>query len=182
MALRAKKTQPGKVEAIEAVGAKIASSTDFIFTDYRGLTVEQITALRGQLRAKNAEYHIVKNNFARIAFEQKQFPNVSDLLVGPTAVAFTQADSNEVAKIILDFGKETSVRLKGGLVDKAFYDKVQMEAFSKLPGKSQLLSMLMSAMNAPMQNLVYALNGIPTKLVRTLQAVADQKGSQESAE
>lgn len=177
MALRAKKTQPSKVEAIEAVGAKIAASSDFIFTDYRGLTVEQITALRAQLREKNAEYHIVKNNFARIAFEQKQFPDVANLLVGPTAVAFATKDSNEVAKIILEFGKETSVKLKGGLVDKDVYDKVQMEAFSKLPGKSQLLSMLMSAMNAPLQNLVYALNGVPTKLVRTLQAVADKKGA-----
>jgi len=178
MALRAKKTQPSKVEAIEAVGAKIDASSDFIFTDYRGLTVEQITALRGQLRAKNAEYHIVKNNFARIAFERKQFPDVSSFLVGPTAVAFSKADSNEVAKIILEFGKEAPVALKGGLVDKGIYDKAQMEAFSKLPGKSQLLSMLMSAMQAPLQNLVYAMNGVPTKLVRTLQAVADQKAGQ----
>ncbi|MBN2873680.1 MAG: 50S ribosomal protein L10 [Spirochaetales bacterium] len=175
MALRAKKTQPAKVEAIEAVGAKIAASSDFIFTDYRGLTVQQITALRGQLREKNAEYHIVKNNFARIAFERSELPDVSSMLVGPTAVAFATVDSNEVAKIILDFGKEASVQLKGGIVDKAFYGKEQVEAFSRLPGKSQLLSMLMSAMNAPLQNFVYALNGVPTKLVRTLQAVADQK-------
>ncbi|HUW69588.1 MAG TPA: 50S ribosomal protein L10 [bacterium] len=178
MALRAKKTQPGKTEAIAAVGAKIEASSDFIFTDYRGLTVGQITNLRDQLRAKNAEYHIVKNNFARIAFEQKQYPDVSSLLVGPTAVAFTQADSNEIAKILLDFGKEAPVKLKGGLVDRAFYDPRQMEAFSKLPGRNQLISMLMSAMNAPLQNLVYALNGVPTKLVRTLQAVADQKSAQ----
>ncbi len=178
MALRAKKTQPGKVEAIEAVGAKIASSSDFIFTDYRGLTVQQITALRDQLRAKNAEYHIIKNNFARIAFERGKFPDVSGMLVGPTAVAFTKADSNEVAKVLVDFGKEAPVKLKGGLVEKAFYNAAQMEAYSRLPGKKQLLSMLMSAMNAPLQNLVYALNGVPTKLVRTLQAVADQKGSQ----
>ena len=175
MALRAKKTQPGKVEAIEAVGAKINASADFIFTDYRGLTVEQITALRGQLRAKNAEYHIIKNNFARIAFERNQFPNVSKLLVGPTAVAFTKTDSNEIAKILIDFGKEAPVKLKGGLIEKIVYDDKQMDAYSKLPGKSQLLSMLMSAMNAPLQNLVYANNGVPTKLVRTLQAVADKK-------
>ena len=176
MALRAKKTQPGKVEAIEAVGAKIASSSDFIFTDYRGLTVQQITALRDQLRAKNAEYHIIKNNFARLAFERLKYPDVSGVLVGPTAIAFAKDDSNEVARILVDFAKEHPVvKLKGGLVDKAFYDQTQVEAFSKLPGKSQLISMLMSAMKAPLQNLVYAMNGVPTKLVRTLQAVADQK-------
>lgn len=177
MALRAKNTQPSKVAAIEAVGAKIAAASDFIFTDYRGLTVEQITALRDQLREKNAEYHIIKNNFARIAFERGQFPDVSGLLVGPTAVAFAKVDSNEVAKVLVDFGKEAPVKIKGGLVDKAVYSAAQMDAFSKLPGKKQLLSMLMSAMNAPLQNLVYALNGVPTKLVRTLQAVADKKGA-----
>jgi large subunit ribosomal protein L10 len=176
MALRGKKLQPSKIEAIEAITAKIQGSRDFIFTDYRGLTVQQITALRAQLREKNAEYHVLKNNFARIAFEKLQYPDVSKILVGPTAVAFAKDDSNEVAKILLDFAKEApAVKLKGGLVDKSFYNQQQVEAFSRLPGKSQLIAMLMSAMNAPLQNLVYAMNGVPTKLVRTLQAVADQK-------
>lgn len=178
MALRAKKIQPGKVEAIEAIGAKIDNASDFIFTDYRGLKVEQITALRAQLREKNTEYHIIKNNFARIAFERKNFPDVSKLLLGPTAVAFIKNDSNEVAKIFSDFSKEAPVRMKGALVDRGVYDKAQIEAFAKLPGRNQLLSMLMSAMNAPLQNLVYAMNAVPTKLVRTLQAVADQKAGQ----
>ena len=70
MALRAKKVQPSKVEAIKAIEEKIQGSQDYIFTDYRGLTVEQITALRAQLREKNAEYHVIKNNFARLAFEK----------------------------------------------------------------------------------------------------------------
>jgi large subunit ribosomal protein L10 len=103
MALRAKKIQPSKAEAIEAIEAKIQNSQDYIFTDYRGLTVEQITTLRGQLRAKNAEYHVIKNNFARLAFEKLNFPGVGDALAGPTAVAFAKADANEMAKIILDF-------------------------------------------------------------------------------
>ena len=177
MAIRGKKIQSSKVEAIEAVSEKIRKSRDFIFTDYRGLTVEQITTLRAQLREKNAEYHVIKNNFARLAFEKLSFPSVGDVLTGPTAVAFTGADSNEVAKVLVEFAKENPVRLKGGLVDKAFYDAKQVEAFSRLPGKNQLISMLMSAMQAPLQNLVYALNGVPTKLVRTLQAVADQKAA-----
>lgn len=178
MALYGKKLQPSKVAAIEEVTSKIQNSRDFIFTDYRGLTVEQITALRVQLREKNAEYHVIKNNFARLAFEKLNFPNVADYLTGPTAIAFTGNDSNEVAKVLVDFAKENPVKLKGGIVDKNVYNTAQMEAFSKLPGKNQLISMLMSAMNAPLQNLVYAINGVPTKLVRTLQAVADQKAGQ----
>ena len=177
MAIRGKTLQPAKVSALEAVTEQIMQSRDFIFTDYRGLSVEQITALRDQLRAKNAEYHVIKNNFARIAFEKMAFPDVASYLTGPTAIAFATTDSNEVAKVIVEFAKENPVKLKGGIVEKSVYDNKMMEAFSRLPGKNQLISMLMSAMNAPLQNLVYAINGVPTKLVRTLQAVADQKAA-----
>ncbi len=175
MAMRATKLQPSKVEAIGDLKAKITESKDFLFADYRGLTVEQITNLRKQLRAKNTYFHVVKNNFARIAFEESGYPDVSSLLTGPTAVAFASADSNEVAKILVDFSREASVKLKGGLVDKSFYDKTMIEAFSRLPGKSQLIAMLMSAMKGPINNLVYALNAVPSKLVRTLKAVEDSK-------
>lgn len=178
MAMRATKLQPSKTEAIGDLRKKIAESKDFLFADYRGLTVEQITGLRKQLRAKNSYFHVVKNNFARIAFEEGGYPDVSTLLTGPTAVAFAKADSNEIAKILVDFSKEAPVKLKGGLVDKAFYDKTMIEAFSRLPGKSQLISMLMSAMNGPVQNLVYVLNAVPSKLVRTLKAVEEKKAAQ----
>ena len=175
MAMRATKIQPSKAESIGALKGKISESKDFLFADYRGLTVEQITGLRTQLREKNTEFHVVKNNFARIAFEESGYPDIGSLLAGPTAVAFTGEDSNEAAKIIMDFSKESPVKLKGGLVDKAFYDKAMMEAFSRLPGKNQLISMLMSAMKGPITNLVYALNDVPTKLVRTLKAVEEAK-------
>ena len=69
MAMRATKIQSVKAEAIVDLKNKIGDAKDFIFTEYRGLTVEQISALRKQLREKNAEFHVVKNNFARIAFE-----------------------------------------------------------------------------------------------------------------
>lgn len=177
MAMRATKIQPSKADAIVALRGKIANSKDFLFADYRGLTVEQITGLRKQLREKNCDFHVVKNNFARIAFEEGGFPDVSSLLTGPTAVAFAPEDSNEVAKILVDFSREASVQLKGGIVDRSFYDKTMIEAFSRLPGKSQLISMLMSAMNGPITNLVYALNDVPTKLVRTLKAVEESKAA-----
>ena len=175
MAMRATKVQPSKIEAVGELRKKISESKDFLFADYRGLTVEQITVLRKRLREKNSYFHVVKNNFARIAFKEGGYPDVSTLLLGPTAVAFAKEGSNEIAKILVDFSKEASVKLKGGLVDKSFYDKAMIEAFSRLPGKSQLLSMLMSAMNGPIQNLVYVLNAVPTKLVRTLKAVEEAK-------
>jgi large subunit ribosomal protein L10 len=176
MAVIAKKIQDNKTKAIGALKDSFGNAPDYIFTDYRGLTVEQITNLRKQLRVKEVEYKVVKNNFARIAFEQLSTPDVSNYLVGPTAVAITPKDPNEVAKILYDFLKETpALKVKGALISGTVYDAVQTEAFSKLPGRLELISMLMSVINGPARNLAAALNDVPARLVRTIKAVADKK-------
>ncbi|MDR1390132.1 MAG: 50S ribosomal protein L10 [Treponema sp.] len=178
MAIVAKKLQDSKIKAIGALKEKFGvAGQDFIFTDYRGLTVEQITALRRKLGEKDASYKVIKNNFARIAFEELKAPGeVAAYLVGPTAVAVAPKDSNEIAKIIVEFSREAPVlKLKGGLVGNTIYDGPQMEAFSKLPGRLELISMLMSVMNAPARNLAAALNDIPSRIVRTIKAIADKK-------
>lgn len=176
MAIVAKKVQNAKVSFIQELKEQFSKAPDFIFADYRGLTVEQITTLRKQLRAKDAQFKVVKNNFARIAFEQLSAPNVEQYLVGPTAIAISPRDSNEVAKILLEFAKEVpALKVKGGLVGSTVYTAEQIEAFSKLPGRLELIAMLMSVMNAPARNLVSALNDINARLVRTIKAVADKK-------
>ena len=177
MAIVAKKIQDAKVKSIGALKESFSASGDFIFTDYRGLTVEQITNLRKQLRAKGAQYKVVKNDFARLAFEGLSAPNeVATYLVGPTAIAIAPNDANEVAKILVDFTKEAPVlKVKGGLMGKDVYDAQQMEAFSRLPGRLELISMLMSVMNGPARNLAAALNDIPARLVRTVKAVGEKK-------
>ncbi|MDR0473652.1 MAG: 50S ribosomal protein L10 [Treponema sp.] len=176
MAIVARKIQDAKVKSINEIKESFQTSTDFIFTEYRGLSVEQITNLRKQLRSKGAVYKVVKNNFARLAFEELSAPDVSAYLRGPTAVAISPNDSNEVAKILLDFARETpALRVKGGLVGPSVYDAAQIEAFSKLPGKLELISMLMSVINGPARNLAAALNDVPSRLVRTIKAVADKK-------
>jgi len=177
MAIIAKKIQEPKVKAIGELKESLSAAQDFIFTDYRGLTVQQITALRKQLRVKDVEYTVVKNNFARIAFEQLQTPDVSSYLVGPTAVAITPRDANEVAKIFYDFLKEApALKVKGALIGGTVYNAAQTESFSKLPGRLELISMLMSVMNGPARNLAAALNDVPARLVRTIKAIADKKG------
>jgi large subunit ribosomal protein L10 len=176
MAVIAKKVQDIKTKAIQELKDSFSTAHDYIFTDYRGLTVEQITMLRKQLRVKEVQYKVVKNNFARIAFEQLSTPDVSNYLVGPTAVAITPKDANEVAKILFDFLKETpALQVKGALISGTVYNANQTEAFSKLPGRLELISMLMSVINAPARNLAAALNDIPSRLVRTVKAVADKK-------
>ena len=166
MAMRATKIQSVKADAIAELKNKIGASKDFIFAEYRGLTVEQISALRRQLREKNAEFHVVKNNFARIAFEELGYPkDVAPVLVGPVGVAFAKQDPNEIAKILVDFAKEVpALKVKAGIVDKGFMNEADVAAFSKLPGRNQLISMFMSALNSPVQKLAYTLVALKEKL------------------
>jgi large subunit ribosomal protein L10 len=177
MAIVAKKIQENKTKAIQEIKDALGSSRDFIFTEYRGLTVEQITALRKQLRAKGVLYKVVKNNFARIAFEQLSAPPaVADYLVGPTAVAIAPQDSNEVAKILLSFTQEVpALKVKGALIGNSVFTAQETAAFSRLPGRLELISMLMSVLNGPARNLAGALNDIPARLVRSIKAVGDKK-------
>jgi large subunit ribosomal protein L10 len=166
MAMRATKIQAVKAEGIGDLKNMIGDSKDFIFTEYRGLTVEQISALRKQLRAKNAEFHVVKNNFARIAFADLGFTNeVTPILAGPTAVAFAKSDSNEVAKVLVDFAKEVpALKVKAGIVDKGFMGEAEVSAFSKLPSRNQLIAMFMAGLKSPVQKLVYTLVAYQEKL------------------
>lgn len=164
-----------KIAAVDRLKEMFGDARDYIFTDYRGLNVQQITALRGKLRESGADYRVVKNNYARIAFEQLEKPDVSSYLTGPTAVALARDDAAPVVKALVEFAKDTSLEVKGALVGDSVYDAAQAEAFSKLPSREVLIAQLMGVMQAPVRNLATALNEIPSKLVRTLQAIADQK-------
>ena len=170
MAKKEKKLQAAKVAAVADIKARFETVSDYIFTEYRGLTVVQISSLRTQLREKGCTYKVVKNNFARIAFEEMKASDVSTYLTGPTAIALPGDEANAIAKILFDFAKEApALKIKGALIDGEIYDAVKIEAYSKLPGKKELISMLMSAML-----------GNTSKLARTLQAVADQKAETEA--
>ena len=175
MGEKTQKIQQHKVDGIAAIKELVEGSRDVIFTDYRGLNVSQITQLRRRLRERQTEYRVVKNNYARLALEQLQLPFSAEFLVDPTAVALVRSDIGPVAKLLFDFMKETSLRVKGGLVEGRVVSFAQVEAISKLPSREQLYAMLMGTMNAPLTNLMYAMNGVVSKLVRTVQAVADQK-------
>ena len=119
MAIKAKQLQPAKTKAIEETKEVFQNYNDFIFANYRGLTVEQITELRNQLRAKNCEFKVVKNNFARVAFEEMKIDNVAEYLAGPTAVAMVKEDSNEVAKVMFDFSKIAKIEATNSLMSSS---------------------------------------------------------------
>ncbi len=169
------KIQQNKVDAVQALKDEFSTVDNYIFTNYRGLTVEQITVLRQKLFQEDARYKVVKNRFAKIALKELKRPEVDDQLTGPTAIALPKGDAATIAKILVEFAKEAPVEIKGGIVDGQVFTAKQIEEFSKLPSRLELLAMLVGTMQAPIQNVVYILNALPTKLVRTLQAVADSK-------
>lgn len=169
------KIQPEKVEAINELKAEFEGVDNFIFTDYRGLTVEQITELRNKLRAKGSTYRVVKNRFAKIALKDLEKPEVGDLLVGPTAIVISGEEAGAAAKDLFEFAKEAPLAVKGGIIGSDVFGAEEMKAYSMLPTKPELIAKLMGTMNAPIQNFVYVLNAVPEKFVRTLQAVVDSK-------
>ncbi|NLM01291.1 MAG: 50S ribosomal protein L10 [Treponema sp.] len=164
MAIKAKKLQPAKIQAIAVVKDIFEGYNDYIFADYRGLTVEQITSLRKQLRDKDCEFKVVRNNFARVAFEQMDINSVAEYLAGPTAVALAKEDANEVAKILFDFAKEVpALKVKGAFIDKEIFDASKIEEYSKLPGRKQMIAMIMSTINAPIQKVAATLKAYVEK-------------------
>jgi large subunit ribosomal protein L10 len=107
------KVHQHKTDAVEAVKSRFESAGNYVFANYRGLSVDQITELRNRLREKNAEFRVIKNRYAKIALQQLEQPDVSDFLVGPTAVALMNDDFSPVIKALLDYGKENPVEVKG---------------------------------------------------------------------
>ena len=168
MAIMAKKVQPAKTAAIEETKKVLQGYKNFIFVNYRGMTVEQITKLRKQLREKDAQIKVFKNNFARIAFEEMKVENVESYLAGPTAIAMVKDDANESAKVLFDFAKDApALEVKGAYVESESLDAAKIQALSKIPGRKQLMAMLMSAINGPAR-----------QLAATLQAYVEKKQSE----
>ena len=158
---------PAKEDAVAALKEEFAGYDGFIFTDYRGMTVEQITDIRKSLRKDDAAYGVVKNRYAKIALKNLDKGGAEDQMVGPTAVALVKGDSaNVVAKVLFSAAKDgVNVQVKGALLGSELLTADQIEAISKLPTKLELIASLMGTMKAPVQ-----------KLAATLLAYVESKG------
>ena len=175
MGEKTQKIQQYKTEAVNAIKESIEQYSNFILTDFRGLNVDKITELRKKLREQESVLKIVKNNFTKIALSDINYPDISDLLIGPTALTLIKDDIGQIAKILFDYAKNESICVKGGIVEGRVMTADDVETLSKLPNKDQLIGMLMSTMTGPVRNMMYAMNGVMEKCVRTLKAVADKK-------
>jgi large subunit ribosomal protein L10 len=164
-----------KTNSIKAVKVIIQNAQDLIFTEYRGLTVAQLTDLRRKLKAEQAQYKVVKNNCMNLAMRELGKPDMSAYLTGPTGVTFITKDAGPVAKILVEFAKEVPLVVKGGLIEGKEFNKEGVAAFSKMPSRRELYAKFLGTVKAPASNFVYVLQGVIAKLVRTVKAVGDKK-------
>jgi large subunit ribosomal protein L10 len=175
MAETVKKIQAKKQEAVAKLKGYFSAAPDLIFSDFRGMTFPQMTELRAKLGEKETAYRVVRNSLARIAMKEVGLPDASAMLEGPTALAFLGADPGPAARVMVEFTRGAPLGIKGGVIGGRLASPKDIEALSRLPGRRELLVSLMGTMNAPLRNLMSCMNGVSSKLVRTLAAVADKK-------
>ncbi|MFW3586971.1 50S ribosomal protein L10 [Vagococcus fluvialis] len=150
-----------KAQEVEVVTAKLKEAASVVVVDYRGLTVEQVTDLRKQLRDANIEMKVIKNGILRRAAEGAGLEGMEDVFVGPTAVAFSNEDVVAPAKIMNDFAKNADkLEIKGGIIEGNVSSVEEIVALAKLPSREGLLSMLLSVLQAPVRNVAYAVKAV----------------------
>jgi len=158
---------------------RFEKSTIVILTDYKGLDVEAMNALRRKLRAANAEYQVVKNSLLVRASEGNDVTLIKDQFKGPSAVAISYDDPVAPAKVLVDFVKEhKQLDVKVGVLGGKMIDLEGIKALSSLPSREVMLARVLSAMNAVPTSLVTALSDVPRRMLNVLQAIKDQKEAQ----
>lgn len=165
-----------KKAVVAEVSLVAASAMSAVAAEYRGITVEKMTDLRVKARQEGVFLRVVKNTLARRAIEGTEFECMSEGLVGPLVLAFSQEDPGAAGRLIKDFAKENPKLIVTMLaVGGQLYGAEEIDRLAKLPTLDQARSILMSVMLAPIEKFVRTLNEPHAKLVRTIAAVRDQK-------
>lgn len=165
-----------KAVIIEAIKSRANDASFAAITDFKGMTVEELTGLRVRLRNAGGEYHVVKNTLARIALTDGKHDTLKDKFHENCAVALAFDDPVQVAKALNDFVKQSKLfQLRCGSLDGKPMDAAQIEALAKLPGREQLLGQLLGTMNAVPTNFVSLLANVIRGLLYALKAIEEQK-------
>lgn len=150
-----------KQPVVEEISANIKDAQSVVLVDYRGLTVEQDTNLRSQMREAGIVYKVYKNTMMNFAFKGTDFETLAPYLEGPSAIAISKDDATAPARILAKFAKDApALELKCGVVEGTYYDAAGMAAIAKVPSREELLSRLLGSMQSPVTNLARVLNQI----------------------
>lgn len=150
-----------KEKAVKELAAKIKEAKIVLLTDYRGISVEDVTTLRADLRKNDSEYKVIKNNITRRALDKCGYEGLDELLVGPTAVVMNNEDYLEAAKTIYNFSKDNDFyKIKGGIIEGKVMSAEEIITLAKLPSKETLIGMLAGALLGNISKLAVALNEV----------------------
>ena len=170
--------RPEKVAVVDEVRRRLGSANAAILTEYRGLGVQELAALRRSLRQAGGEYKVYKNTLVRFAVGDLGLDDVRPMLEGPTAIAFVEDDAVTVAKALRDFARlHPELVVKGGLLGQSVLSAADAGALADIPSRPVLLSRLAGGLAAPMAQLAGLLNALPSSLAYGLKALIDKGGT-----
>lgn len=168
-----------KKDLVASLTKRFSEADNIYITDYAGLTVEQITKLRKELRDNGIKFVVAKNTLMRIAAKDAGYDDLPQHLVGPTAVAFSNVDPNVPARILYDackeFDKVSKPEIKAFYVDRQPFAGSDAERMANLPSREILLSQLVAAVEGPIAGLIGTLDSIIREVIGTIDAVAEKK-------
>jgi large subunit ribosomal protein L10 len=169
--------RPEKVAVVDEVRERLSSSSAALLTEYRGLDVAQMAALRRSLREAGGSYKIYKNTLVRFAARDLGL-EIEELLTGPTAIAFVDGDAVNVAKALRDFARTNdNLVVKGGVLGDKLLSAAEAKALADVAPREELLARLAGAMAAPMQQFAGLLQAVPRSFAYGLAALIEQGGA-----
>lgn len=153
-----------KKPIVDEISASIKDAQSIVVVDYRGLTVEQDTRLRKNLREAGIRYKVYKNTFLNFAFKGTQFEGLAPYLQGPTAVAISKDDATAPARLLAQFAKTADkLEIKAGVVEGNVYDAKGMANIASIPPREELLSKMLGSLQSPITNFARVMNQLAEK-------------------
>jgi large subunit ribosomal protein L10 len=167
--------RPEKVAVVDEVRERFSASHAAILTEYRGMKVKELSALRRSLAPFGGEYKVYKNTLVTLAARQVGLADLEPLLHGPTGVAFITGDAAGVAKALREFSRTNpALVVKGGVLGEKVIGAAEAAALAELPSREVLLAQLAGAIAAPMQQFAGLLQALPRNLAYGLAALRDK--------
>jgi large subunit ribosomal protein L10 len=161
-----------KAETVATVHQLLTSAKLAIVTEYRGLTVAQMTQLRRQIREASGEYQVIKNTLVRRALNDTLFGELDKLLEGPNGWVFAYEDPVMLSKALIKFAEDNNkLRIKGGVFEGRFMDSAGVKVLSQMPSKPELQARLLAMINAPATQLVRLIQEPGARVVRLIESV-----------
>ena len=153
-----------KQPIVDEISGYLNDAAGVVLVNYRGLTVEQDTQLRKQLREAGVSYKVYKNTMIRFAAKGTAFEALEPNLEGPTALAVSKEDATAPARILAEFAKKADkLEIKAGVVEGTYYDQKGMQVIATIPSREVLLGKLLGSMQSPITNFARVLNQIAEK-------------------